>query len=79
MLLPVFLLIVVKAPGWIFSALVVIASAAALWELTRMLAAGGPAGTMRGSAWWPGPRVTAAFAVGRMTDPFVFAGLRGRR
>ncbi len=35
-LLPVFLLIVVKAPGWMFNTLVVIASAAALWELMRL-------------------------------------------
>lgn len=68
-LLPVFLIIVVKAPGWIFSALVVIASAAALWELTRMLQrAGRPVyhrlGVVAGTA------VTAAFAAGRMTDPF---------
>ena len=35
-LLPVFLLIVIKAPGWMFNTLVVIASAAALWELLRM-------------------------------------------
>src|SRR5207245_10017145 len=35
-LLPVFLLIVVKAPGWMFNTLVVIASAAALWEVVRL-------------------------------------------
>ena len=67
-LLPVFLIIVVKAPGWIFSALVVIASAAALWELTRMLQrAGRPVYQRLGVV--AGTAVTAAFA-GRMTDPF---------
>ena len=35
-LLPVFLLIVIKAPGWMFNTLVVLASAAALWELVRL-------------------------------------------
>jgi phosphatidate cytidylyltransferase len=68
-LLPVFLIIVVKAPGWIFSALVVIASAAALWELTRMLQrAGRPVYQRLGVV--AGTAVTAAFAGGRMTDPF---------
>ena len=60
-LLPVFLIIVVKAPGWIFSALVVIASAAALWELTRMLQrAGRPVYQRLGVV--AGTAVTAAFA-----------------
>jgi len=68
-LLPVFLVIVVKAPGWIFNALVVIASAAALWELTRMLQrAGRPIYRRLGVV--AGTAVTAAFAAGRMTDPF---------
>ena len=68
-LLPVFLIIVVKAPGWIFSALVVMASAAALWELTRMLQrAGRPVYQRLGVV--AGTAVTAAFAAGRMTDPF---------
>jgi phosphatidate cytidylyltransferase len=68
-LLPVFLVIVVKAPGWIFNALVVIASAAALWELTRMLQrAGRPVYRRLGVV--VGTAVTAAFAAGRMTDPF---------
>jgi 1-deoxy-D-xylulose-5-phosphate reductoisomerase len=35
------LLIVVKAPGWMFNALVIGASAAALWELMRMFEQGG--------------------------------------
>jgi CDP-diglyceride synthetase len=70
-LLPLFLLIVVKAPGWIFNALVVIASAAALWELTRMLQrAGRPVYARLGVV--AGAGVTAAFAVGGMTDPFMF-------
>jgi phosphatidate cytidylyltransferase len=69
-LLPVFLLIVVKAPGWIFNALVVSASAAALWELTRMLQrAGRPVYARLGVV--AGTAVTAAFAVGRTTDPFL--------
>src|SRR4030095_16074242 len=68
-LLPVFLIIVFKAPGWIFTALVWIASPAALWERTRRLQrAGRPVygrlGVVAGTA------VTAAFAAGRMTDPF---------
>ena len=70
-LLPLFLLIVVKAPGWIFNALVVIASAAALWELTRMLQrASRPVYARLGVV--AGAGVTAAFAVGGMTDPFMF-------
>lgn len=67
-LLPVFLLIVVKAPGWMFNALVVVASAAALWELMRLFEQGGrPAyrwlGLMGGTA------VTAAFGASRLLDP----------
>ena len=67
-LLPLFLLIVVKAPGWIFSALVVATSAAALWELTRMLQrAERP--IYRRLAVVAGTALTAAFAV-RMAEPF---------
>jgi phosphatidate cytidylyltransferase len=67
-LLPVFLLIVVKAPGWMFNTLVVVASAAALWELVRLLERGG-----RPVFGWlglgGGVAVTAAFAASRVLDP----------
>jgi len=43
-LLPVFLLIVIKAPGWMFNTLVVLASAAALWELVRLFEQAGSPG-----------------------------------
>ena len=67
-LLPVFLLIVVKAPSWMFNALVVIASAAALWELVRLFEqAGRP--IERGLAIVAGVAVTASFAAARMLDP----------
>jgi phosphatidate cytidylyltransferase len=67
-LLPVFLLIVVKAPGWMFNTLVVIASAAALWELIRLFEqAGRPVD--RGLALVAGVAVTAAFAASRLLDP----------
>jgi phosphatidate cytidylyltransferase len=69
-LLPVFLLIVIKAPGWIFNALVVMASAAALWELTRMLQrADRPVYRRLGVV--AGTAVTAAFAADRIVGPFV--------
>lgn len=67
-LLPVFLLIVVKAPGWMFNLLVVLASAAALWELTRMLEQGGRP-VERWLAVLGGVAVTAAFAASRLLDP----------
>jgi phosphatidate cytidylyltransferase len=68
-LLPVFLLIVIKAPAYLFDALVVLASATALWELTRLLEHGGRPvfrllGVVAGSA------VTAAFAASGMLPPF---------
>jgi phosphatidate cytidylyltransferase len=67
-LLPLFLLIVVKAPDWIFNALVVATSAAALWELTRMLQrAERP--IYRRLAVVAGTAVTAAFAW-HMSGPF---------
>jgi phosphatidate cytidylyltransferase len=67
-LLPVFLLIVVKAPGWMFNALVVIASAAALWELIRLFEqAGRPID--RGLALVGGVAVTASFAAARLVQP----------
>jgi phosphatidate cytidylyltransferase len=73
-LLPVFLLIVIKAPAYVFSTLVVVASAAALWELTRMLErAGRP--VYRGVAVVTGTAVTAAFAASWMRGPFALPAL----
>jgi phosphatidate cytidylyltransferase len=69
-LLPVFVLIVVKAPGWMFNLLVVLASAAALWELTRMLEQGGRP-VERWLAVLGGVAVTAAFAASRLLDPLL--------
>jgi phosphatidate cytidylyltransferase len=67
-LLPVFLLIVVKAPGWMFNTLVVIASAAALWELVRLFEqAGRPVD--RGLALVTGVAVTASFGASRILEP----------
>jgi phosphatidate cytidylyltransferase len=67
-LLPVFLLIVIKAPGWMFNTLVVIASAAALWELLRLFEhAGRPVD--RGLAMVAGLAVTASFGAARLLDP----------
>jgi phosphatidate cytidylyltransferase len=67
-LLPVFLLIVVKAPGWMFNALVIVASAGALWELVRLFEqAGRPVD--RGLAIVGGVAVTASFAAARVLDP----------
>ena len=68
-LLPVFLLIVIKAPGWMFNTLVVVASAAALWELVRLFEqAGRPVD--RALALAAGVAVTASFATARLVDPF---------
>jgi phosphatidate cytidylyltransferase len=67
-LLPVFLLIVIKAPGWMFNSVVVIASAAALWELLRMFEqAGRPVD--RALALVAGVGVTASFGASRMLPP----------
>jgi len=69
-LLPAFLLIVLEAPEWTFNAVVVLASAAALRELLRMLEhAGRPVYPRLGVA--AGVAVTAAFAASRMLDPLV--------
>jgi phosphatidate cytidylyltransferase len=67
-MLPLFVLIVVKAPGIVFSALVVVASAIALWELTRLFAhAGRPVyGTLGVVA---GTAVTASFGVAAFLGP----------
>lgn len=69
-LLPVFLLIVVKAPGWMFNALVVLASWAALWELTRLFEQGGRP-VYRRLGVMSGVAVTAAFGASRMLDPLM--------
>jgi phosphatidate cytidylyltransferase len=73
-LLPVFLLIVVKAPGWMFNALVVLASAAALWELMRMFEQGGrPA--YRNLGVIAGTALTASFAAAGMLQPMTLPAL----
>ncbi len=69
-LLPVFLLIVIKAPGWVFNGVVVIASATALWELMRLFEHGGRP-TYRWLGVLSGTAVTAAFGVSRPLDPLV--------
>ena len=68
-LLPVFLLIVIKAPAYLFSVLVILASAAALWELARLLELGGRP-INRVLTVIAGTAVTAAFAVPRSLEPF---------
>jgi phosphatidate cytidylyltransferase len=73
-LLPVFLLIVVKAPGWMFNTLVVVASAAALWELMRLFEQGGrPAYRWLGVV--AGTAVTASFGAARLLDPMTAPAL----
>jgi len=68
-LLPVFLLVVIKAPAYLFNALVILASATALWELTRLLEHGGrPVFRMLGVV--AGSAVTAAFAASGLLPPF---------
>ncbi len=67
-LLPVFLLIVIKAPAFLFNTLVVIASAAATWELLRLFEqARRPVD--RGLALVAGVAVTASFGASRILDP----------
>jgi phosphatidate cytidylyltransferase len=73
-LLPVFLLIVVKAPGWMFNTLVVIASAGALWELTRLFAQGGRP-VYRWLAVVMGTLVTASFAASRVAEPLFWPAI----
>jgi phosphatidate cytidylyltransferase len=67
-LLPVFLLIVVKAPAWMFNLLVVIASATAVWELLRLFEHTGRS-VDRGLGVVTGALVTASFGASRMLDP----------
>jgi len=70
-LLPVFLLVLIQAPAYVFDALVVAASVLALWELTRMLHAGGRP-VHRVLAVVAGGVVTASFAAaGRTAEPFM--------
>lgn len=67
-LLPVFLLIVVKAPAWMFNTVVVIASAAALREVLRLFEqAGRPVD--RGLGLVAGVIVTASFSASRILEP----------
>ena len=73
-LLPVFLLIVVKAPGWMFNTLVIVASAAALWELLRLLEHGGRP-VYRRLGVGAGVAVTAAFGASRLLDPLALPAL----
>jgi phosphatidate cytidylyltransferase len=68
-LLPLFLLIVVKAPAYLFNALVIVASAAALWELARLLELGGRP-IHRSLAVVGGAALTAAFAASRSFETF---------
>ena len=73
-LLPAFLLIVVKAPAWLFNALVVLAGARASWELTRMLEqAGRP--VQRRLGLLAAVVLTASFGASRLPDPLLLPGL----
>jgi phosphatidate cytidylyltransferase len=69
-LLPVFLLIVLKAPGWMFNVVVVLASAGALLELTRLLEQDGRP-VYRRLGLLAGVAVTAAFGASRMLEPML--------
>ena len=73
-LLPVFLLIVVKAPGWMFNTLVIVASAMALRELTRLFEQGGRP-VQSGLAVVAGTAVTATFGASRLIDPLILPAL----
>ena len=73
-MLPIFILIVVKAPAIVFNLVVVLFSARALWELTRMLeGAGRP--VQRTLGVLAGVAVTASFGASRMFDPFLLPAL----
>jgi phosphatidate cytidylyltransferase len=73
-LLPVFLLILMKAPAFLFNGLVVIASAVALWELTRLFELGGRP-VYRVLAVLGGTAVTAAFGASHMSPRFALPTL----
>ena len=73
-LLPVFLLIVIKAPGWMFNALVVVASVAALWELMRLFEQG-ERPTYRTLGVVAGTAVTASFAAAGIFGPTTLPAL----
>jgi len=69
-MLPIFVLIVVMAPAAVFNLLVILFSARALWELTRMLEqAGRP--VQRRLGVLAGVAVTASFGASRMLDPLM--------
>ena len=73
-LLPLFLLLVVKAPAWLFSAVVAVASGRALWELTRMLQhAGRP--VQRSLGVLAGVVLTASFGASRLLEPLALPAL----
>jgi phosphatidate cytidylyltransferase len=73
-LLPVFLLIVVKAPNWIFNTLVIVASVAALWELMRLFEQGGrPAYRRLGVV--AGTALTASFGAASLLEPMTVPAL----
>jgi phosphatidate cytidylyltransferase len=73
-LLPVFVLVLTRAPAYLFTALVAIASALAIWELTRLLELGGRP-VYRGLAVVAGTAVTAAFGASRVLHPFALPTL----
>ena len=68
-LLPVFLLLLIKAPDYLFDALVAVAGALALWELTRMLEVGGRS-VHRVLAVVGGAAVIVAFGASQPPDTF---------
>jgi phosphatidate cytidylyltransferase len=69
-LLPVFLLIVVKAPAFLFNALVILFSALASWELVRLFERGGRP-VYRWHAFVGATLVTAAAGASRLVDPLM--------
>jgi phosphatidate cytidylyltransferase len=73
-LLPLFLLIVIKAPAFLFNVLVVLFSARALWELTGMLQQSGRP-VLRGIGVAAGVAVTASFGASRRLDPLLLPAL----
>jgi phosphatidate cytidylyltransferase len=73
-LLPVFVLIVVKAPAFLFNLLVIAFCARALWELLRMLEQGGHP-VQRRLGLLTGVALTASFGASRMLDPLLLPAL----